>query len=97
MRRADEFLFLDGATISYSFAESMVSITFTEIIPLQAPEPPAQRKPKALQEEEKEAERAAASGPLDRFITGGNGSKYRPADSTTNIVMNDDGTMSIDS
>ncbi|KAI0947463.1 hypothetical protein AcW1_007686 [Taiwanofungus camphoratus] len=52
----------DGrATMQYRDVASLVRradefLFLDEIIPLQAPEPPAQRKPKALQEEEKEAE-----------------------------------------
>lgn len=80
MRKADEFLFLQGV-FSVTSDKHNVDKYRTEIMPWTSAEPPVKRtKPKT--------KGVAASGPtlLDSFVVKG-------AVETEDVIMNEDGTM----
>lgn len=87
VRKADEFMFLEGALDIHAIARYPLSeLYILEIIPWLSADAPAKRKPKGVSGVK------GAPTLLDQFVVSSKGGD-KDADEGGDIIMNEDGTM----
>ena len=91
IRRADEFIFLEGALTSFSSRIILLIRCHLEVIPLTGPDPPVRKRPKTVAERAQAGEQPQRRTILDHLNAPnkvGTSNEDGPA-----VIMNEDGTM----